>query len=256
MLLPDETAVLRKADGRSPRQWLAVAVVVLLLTATPPVVFLWEKGAWDHLRGRSEPVAALVASVRPDGSCRASEKYRVDVVWSVDDAFPGRGSYTRCGNAPREGTHLQAWVGPNGHVNTVSPESDRFFLSVFSLFPGAAGLVFGVIALIVTGRRARRLLAWGNRELSPTVPVRLRRGYKSRLILRPTEPTLGMAEQETDITLILYSRPGAPPVFRTWRKMTGPWQLRLTLAVGRRKRIGLLERGQERCWIELPGHRR
>ncbi|WP_152442629.1 hypothetical protein [Nocardiopsis kunsanensis] len=256
MLLPDESAVLRKVNGRSPRQWLAVAVVVLTLTAVPPMVFLWEKGAWDHLRGRSEPVTALVVSVRPDGSCRASEKYRVDVVWNVDDAVPGRGNYTRCGNAPREGTHLQTWVGPNGHVNTASPETDRFFLSVFSLCLGAAGSVFGVIALLVSGRRARRLLAVGNRELSPTVPVRLRRGYESRLFLRPAEPTLEMAEQDTDITLILYNRPGASPVLRTWRKMTGPWQLRLTPAVGRRKRIGLLERGQERCWIEFSGRRR
>lgn len=261
MLLPQETARVQKALGRTPLHWLFVLVLTVVLTVAPSVIYLsTEKGRVDHLLGRTEPVIAEVESVHSSGSCgRRSHRarYKIEVSWTTLDGTSRTGTYTRCGSPPQVGQMVEVWVGSGDHVEHESPTSSRLGLSITSLVLGGFAGLLGALIVTMQARRRRRLLTDGYLGLSHAMPVELVRGPKAALRVFSTAPVPDPAIHKAGTYVILHTQYGSEPTTQLPRHGAGPWWLRLApSATGSRKRIGLLERQQERCWIEITTKRR
>lgn len=272
MLLADEVAAIRRYEARASRAWVLLTVLALVAALVPPLVYLPGEGRLDHLLGRDRPVVAEVESVQVDGFCRrrAIDHYQVEVSWTIDGS-PGRGSYSLCREAPREGERTRVWIGPSGHMEPNSPRHDRLGLALVSLSVGALVVVLGAVMIVPPRHRRRRLLATGGRGLAPGVPVELRRAGRGRLRMRqiapvpmvsdpmsaaPTAPTVAALDRGVVAEVAIHSLPGLPPTARARGEMPGTWWFHVAPSVGSRRKTGLLVRGHERCWIEFTDRRR
>lgn len=254
-MLPQEITKLQAVERRVPLHWAIAIVVTLLIAATPGAIYLiTEDGGLDHLRGHSEAVVAEVESVQTTGSCSRSSRtrYEIELSWTLDGTRAG-GTAGRCYKPPPQvGDTMTIWVGPGGTVSFNSPATDRLGLLVSVLVLGAVST--GLSVAIVHGQRKRRrgLLAAGNLGLSVATIVHVHDVHRGRLRLSATPPAPGRKVHGQNFVAIIYTQHGAASTTRRPRQVVGAWSLRLAPVVGNpRKRIGLLERGQERCWIYL-----
>ncbi|WP_154402192.1 hypothetical protein [Ornithinimicrobium cavernae] len=250
MLRADEAGALRAAHARSRIQWVLLAGLMVLLAVLPTLLYVVTDGRLDHLLGRDEQVSARVDAIQEDGKCRYRPKYWVEVSWSGHTA--GSGGYKRCGEVPEVvGQTVQVWVGQDGEPIPSSPTTDRLGLGTLGL--GLAAIVGGLAAYFVirAGRARIALLRRGGNLLQSAVPVEVSNGHQGRPQLRATVPTSELATHPFRITGLVHTRPGSAPTTGKLRDLAGTWSLSLATETGSRERIGLLERGQERCWVAL-----
>jgi hypothetical protein len=256
-MLPEELAALRRADRRSARSPMIIAIIAVLCALSPVTFYvLTEDIAADHLLGRTERVQARVESVSLEGRCHRSStgRYRVEVGWSIDGAS-GRGSYSTCGNDPAVGETIDAWVAASGQVTPGSPTGTRLGMAGFGLLLGGGAAAAGSVLVVQARRRRRRLLAVAAGGLAPAEPVEVTRTRNAYFRVRPAARPPGSAPVGSRATATLYSRAGVPTRRPAPRAMEGPWQLRMAPATDARGLVGLLTRGHERCWIDIPVRR-
>ncbi|MBZ2199052.1 hypothetical protein [Occultella gossypii] len=256
-MLPAEFAALRRADARSGRSVVMVAIIAVLCAVFPVTLYVLTGDiAADHLLGRTEKVQARVESVTVEGRCNRSsvDRYRVELSWSTDGA-PDRGSYSTCGNDPVVGETVDAWVAASGHMTADSPTGARLGMAGLGLFLGGGAAAVGSAFVVQARRRRRRLLAAAAGELAPAELVALTRIRNANFRVRPAAGPPGSTSVGSSATTVLYSRAGVPTRRPAPRAMEGPWQLRMAPATDARGLVALLTRGPERCWVDIAVRR-
>ncbi|KMS85419.1 hypothetical protein [Prauserella rugosa] len=239
MLHSHEAAELRRRESRKPIRWLLVALGSLVAALIPVLIAVSTSGGVDHLLGRTEPVTATVERVDVSGKCKHRTEHRITAAWHLD-GHPGRGEYRRCGDPPAEGSAVELWIGDDGHIEQESPTATRNGIGGLSLVMAALVWVLSVAILVPAGRRRRRLLATGSLPLAQAVPVEL---HVSRRVRMTVHDPAG--RRHVVIEPVLHSGRG--------RRLTGSWWLYPVPNGNDRRRSGLLVRGHERCWIDMPG---
>lgn len=252
-------AALQQPAARRSRWWVLVGVLAVLLTALPLALFalgnaphsLGGNGP-EHLLGRTEQVTAHVDAVQVDGHCRQQhrERFRIELSWTAGPP-PGHSSYLKCTEAPAVGERLQAWVDSDGAVFLESPAEVWAGMSAIGLGLGLVTVGTGAVMLVPAQRRRDRLLAAAGAPLLPPVPVFVEPYERRQLGFR-----ISPAPQATVVTPpmtaipILYAAPGRSPELTSVRKLKGPWYFRAGPVTESGRQPGVLERGQERCWVE------
>ncbi|MEE6282176.1 hypothetical protein [Georgenia sunbinii] len=261
LLDPAGVAVLRRAQARPSRGMVLLAVVAVLLLALPTVVYVVAEGSHqlggdrlDHLLGRTAQVTAQVDSVQEVGHCgRASEsrdQFRIELSWTTGPP-PGHSAFLACDRALAVGESVPAWVDADGYVQLASPTSVRLAAGGIGLGLSIFALGLGAAMLIPARQRRRRLLAAGDTLLLPAVPVVVEPYDQKTLGFRliPAPQAAGAALPISAIP-ILYGAAGQQPKLSTVRKLRGTWKFRAGPVTGVNRQLGVLERGQERCWVE------
>lgn len=249
MLSPNETAALKRMLAQSPMHMAIVVFIGLLSAVLPTVVYLSDEGRVDHILGRDEAVTATVEHVEDLGRCnrRSNNEYYIELSWET-----GEGGYTKCGgSAPKTGDTRQVWVGPSNHVEEHSPTVDRILLGVISLFAVALAGGLGTMSVRHRRNKLRRLLSHENGALAPPLDVTIERGPKRRLWLLHSAPRhLGKTRKlRLEPILINAHQPGK--TVGTRRSMTGSWSIHRLHPNDGAHQIGLLTRGNERCWVQF-----
>lgn len=252
-------AVLQQPAARRSRWWVLVVALAVLLTALPYGLVVFGNGPHalggdgaEHLMGRTEQVTAQVDAVQVDGYCRreSRDRFRIDLSWTAGPP-PGHSAYLMCGDAPAVGESVQAWVDSGGAVFLESPTEVRLGMGALGLGLGLATVGTGAAMLIPAARRRHRLLAAANAPLLPPVPVLIEPYDRRHLGFRvsPAPQAAGVAPPMTAIP-ILYAATGRPPKLTSVRKLKGPWYFRAGPVTESGRQLGVLVRGQERCWVE------
>lgn len=252
-------AVLQKPSARRSPWWVLVAALAVLLTALPLALFAFGNGPHalggdgaEHLLGRTEEVTAQVDAVQVDGYCRreSRDRFRIDLSWTSGPP-PGHSTYRMCGEAPAVGETVTAWVDSSGAVFLESPTEVRLGMGALGLGLGLATIGTGAAMLVPAQRRRNRLLAAAHTPLLPPVPVLVEPYDRRHLGFRvsPAPQAAGVAPPMTAIP-ILYAESGRPPELSSVRKLKGPWHFRAGPVLESGRQLGVLERGQERCWVQ------
>lgn len=248
-MLTHEYDFLRREESRSAVHWVVVAAVALLCAVIPLPFVLLGDGVAAHLAGRTESVMAEVTAVEQIGKCKSTQKYAIDVTWT-DDGVAEQGTYEKCRDAPPIGTTVQLWIGPDSKIHSTSPRGDRIGLIALSGGLGLLAAGCGTAVVILRAGQRRRLLSVAGLALIPVGQIDARTVRNADLVLRPASP--GALPGPTGARVVLYSRPGKRPVKHGRHRARGAWWLHLTPPHSTpKKRIGLLVRGSERCWIEI-----
>lgn len=257
MLQPYEAAELQRRQARWPLHWLMITLGALASVALPFGVDIAVHGSSDHLLGRTDAVTATVDSVAMDGNCgrsRNSTRYRVLASWELNGQ-PGNGRYHVCErqreNAPVEGSTVQLWVTDDGTVRDESPTTTRVGMTVLSVVLLAAVAGSSVPLVVSARRRRQRLLGGGHRPLAPGTPVEVTAKPRQPLRMKPLHGTGPVV----NLSLTVRNRPGGSLSTLTTYNVKGRWWLHLAPDDGGKRRIGLLVRERERCWIEVPAKR-
>ena len=249
MLCPNETAAIERMLTRVPGR-MAIAVLIGLLCAVlSTVAYLSGEGRVDHLLGRDEAVTATVEHVEDLGHCnrQRSNEYYVELSWDS-----GEGGYTRCGGSvPKTGDTRQVWVGPSNHVEEHSPTVTRIRFGVLNLF--VIALPVGIVTLSMRLHRnsLRRLLSRKHGALAPPLDVTIERGPKRRLWLLHSAPQHFGKTRKLALHPILINAHQPGKTVRTRRSMTGSWSIHRLQPNDGPGQIGLLTRGNERCWVQF-----
>lgn len=254
MLLPHEYQFLRDEEGRSRLHWVVVAAIAVVCALVPVVLALSSAGMPDHLAGRTEPAMAKVASIQEIGTCRSGTKHRIDISWTEDGAAQ-KGDYTKCGDVPKVGEIIEIWVGPDGQVHTTSPKGDWTGLVAIGVFLGVFAAGTGAAMVILRAKRRRRVLATGGLSPAPAGWVDVTVGAQHQVRIRAAAPTHDAGSAGSRAYAVVHSSPGATTKRHARNAMGGRWWLQLMPPdTAARRRTGLLTRGPERWWVDLPGH--
>ncbi len=238
-----------------------MAVVAVLLLVLPMLMYVFAEGKHslggnrlDHLLGRTEQVTAQVDSVQTVGYCgrksQSREQFRIELSWSAGPP-PGHSAYLICNSAPVVGQSIPAWVDSGGYVQLESPTEVRLGMGAIGLGLGLLTVGTGAAMLVPARRQRQRLLAAADTPLLPPVPVIAGRNASRRrgFGFRPAPQSAGLAPPMWAIA-ILYAAPGHSPKITSTRQVKGAWHFRAGLVLESGRQLGVLERGQERCWVE------
>lgn len=250
MLIPVEVAAVRREESHPAKAWVGLAVTALVLAVLPIMItILSGQGARDHLFGLSIEVQATVVSVQPDGPCgRSSQRAQVELTWpsGPDD---GRGTYEACGDVPTVGESLSAWIGPTGYVEVKSPTTVRAGKIGLGVFLGGALGGLGVASMIMSKRRVRRLEAAALGQFSPPIPVEVT--MRGPLRLRTVAPNPELGSDPIRVFAVLHTIPGEASFAPADHLVLGSWWLQLAAPTRSRRRVALMQRQGQRCWVEL-----
>ena len=252
-------AILERSAGRRSRWWVVVIVLAVGLTILPLSLFAFGPGPHslggdgrEHLLGGTEEVTAQVDAAVVDGYCRrqSRDRYRLELSWQSGPP-PGHSAYLVCGEEFAVGDRVQVWVDSGGAVFLDTPNEARFGMGGLGLVLGIATVGVGAATLVPARGRRQQLLAAAHAPLLPPVPV-LAAPNKSRQLgfpFRPAPQVGGVAPPMWAIS-ILYAAPGQPPKLTSMRTLTGEWHFRAGPLVESGHQFGVLERGEERCWVQ------
>ena len=257
MLHPHESTKLNSLLGRVGWYWAISLIVTVLLAAIPTVInLLGGDDNVEHFLGDTQSYTARVDSVEPNGQCGSRvrrTRYRVEVSW-VENQSTYQGSFSECGHAPPPGSSVAIWVADSGTVFGESPASTRTMSILTGAALGTIGLGLG-LGLATMQRARRRLATVGYGPLSQAMPVDLVRGHRNSWRIHPhgSIPAIDKAQ----LMPILYSNGGSRPTNRVPRNAVGQWWFSMAQPIaGSKKQIALLQRGNERCWVQLKPRRR
>ncbi|HIV57449.1 MAG TPA: hypothetical protein H9902_05770 [Candidatus Stackebrandtia faecavium] len=250
MLLPEEAAQARHYLARIPRYTLVTVLITLALAAVPTLIYVSFDGHLDHLLGKDKQVTAMVDDVRPDGTCGRSRNtdHRVEVSW-MDDGERRSGVYYHCKNAPVRGSTIQVWAGPSGHVAIDSPATDRAGLTALSVILAGIALTIGTSALTATRNQYRQLLLQGHQPLSRPIAVELNPAGKGSIKMKHAAPDIIGTKRSRRVRVMFHRSASGKTSLSEGAGIWGTWWLQLTRTTERKKQIGLLTRGNERCWV-------
>lgn len=255
MLQAHESIKLTALLQRAPRHWTILTVAVLLLAAAPMGIYiLADKSHGATVFGNSQSYTAEVVSSQADGQCGNRDQntgYWVDVTWT-DGNSSHQGGYLSCGASPVIGSHVTIWVTDGGGITASSPMGKMIALIVVGVVMALTmGMAYGFTFRSLHKSR-EQLQAVVNGRLSSAIPVEVAFNNKSMMELRSLPSASASLIDREVVHPLLYSDNGSVPVIRMPKKRAGQWSLYLTEPIaGSKKQIGLLQRNNERCWIQL-----
>lgn len=236
------------------QRWSIASVIAVLLMAIPVWVWAGQQGPREHLLGLSEAQTVEVVSVERMRECANRSQHR----WKVE-AVPVSGEtadaivWERCSpmGVLEEGDLMDIWVTDSGFVAEHSATTNRLLFGGSVL--GIGVVIFGLGAL--SARREKRLRHLlqdaGHGDLGDPISVVVTQDEKKRRWeIHASRNGSELAAYDKIFQPALSSGPHSTPVL-AGAPEAGPWELRLSSSNHGKYRIGLMTRGNNRCWIKL-----
>lgn len=258
MLLPEERQTLEPNSRRALQRWSIVVVFGALLMALPVWLWMGQQGPREHLLGQSEEQTIELTSVERLRECSNRGQHR----WAVEGT-PTQGGgqeslhWEWCAplESLNEGDIVNVWVTPSGFVAEHSATMNRLLFAACVIGVLVISVGFGVVGARRENGLRDRVREAGGSELEDPIDVVVQQDDKRRWQIRTADGSL-LAPYDGAFQPALSYSPGSGAVF-AGPPAAGGWSLRLAPASDQGHRIGLLVRGDERCWIQLrPGRQR